>query len=154
MCLRVVLNGQTSEWLLRVKAGIPKGSILGAPYFIIYINDLSINIISNVKLFADDAALFFIIHVTAYGLNKDLQKIAEWMHQWKMSFNPDLNEQAQEVTFSRKMTKSSHPQISFSNVLISRARFQEHLGIYLDKKLIFNHHIKENDQINERNRSY
>ena len=45
---------------------------------------------------------------TTCKLNKDLQKIAEWAHQWKMSFNTDLNIQAQEVIFSMKMTKSSH----------------------------------------------
>ena len=61
-----------------------------------------------------------------------------------MSFNSDLNKQAQEVTFSRKMTKSSHPQISCNNVLVSRENFKKHLGIDLDKKFNFNHYIKEN----------
>ena len=85
-------------------------------------------------LFADDTSLFSIIHdaeIRAYELNKDLLKVAEWAHQWKMPFNPDLKKQAQEVIFSRKMTKSSHPQISFNNVSVSRVSFQKHLGIYL-----------------------
>ena len=59
-----------------------------------------------------------------------------------MSFDPDLNKQAQEVIFSRKTTKSSHSQILFNNVPISCASFQKHLGIYLDKKHNFNNHIK------------
>ena len=142
---RVVLNGQASEWL-PVRAGVPQGSILGPLSFLIYINDLSIDIISTVKLFADDTSLFSIIHdakTTAYELNKDLQKIAKWAHQWKMSFNPDLNNQAQEVIFSRKMTKSSHTQIFFNDIPVSRVSFLKHLGIYLDQKLNFNHHIKE-----------
>ena len=54
---RVLLNGQTSEWL-PVKAGVPQGSILGPLLFLIYINDLSENIESTVKLFADDTSLF------------------------------------------------------------------------------------------------
>ena len=54
---RVVLNGKTSEWL-PVKAGFLQGSILGPLFFLIYINDLSIDIISTVKLFADDTSLF------------------------------------------------------------------------------------------------
>ena len=60
-----------------------------------------------------------------------------------MSFNPDLNKQAQEVVFSRKMTKSSHPQTSFINVPVSHASFQKHLGNDLDEKLNFNHHINK-----------
>ena len=57
--------------------------------------------------------------------------------------------------FSRKMTKSSHPQVFFNYVPVSRVSFQKHFGIYLDEKLNFNHHIKEkNDQSNERNSCY
>ena len=56
-----VWNGQTSEWLT-VRAGIPQGSILGPLFFLTYINDLSVDITSTAKLFADDTSLFFIIH--------------------------------------------------------------------------------------------
>ena len=44
---RVVLNGQTSEWLL-VKAGVPHRSILGPLFFLIYISNLSVDIVSTV----------------------------------------------------------------------------------------------------------
>ena len=57
---RVVLNGQT-EWL-PVKAGVPQGSILVPLFFLIYINDLLVDTITTVKLFADDTSLFSIIH--------------------------------------------------------------------------------------------
>ena len=53
----VVLNGQTSEWL-PVKAGVSRGFILGPLFFLIYINNLSVDVISSVKLFADNTSLF------------------------------------------------------------------------------------------------
>ena len=71
---RVVLDGRTSEWLL-VKAGVPQGYVLADLFILIYINDLSNDMIFTVKLFADDSSLFSIAHdAKTYKLNKDLQK--------------------------------------------------------------------------------
>ena len=55
---RFLLNGQNSHWEM-IKAGVPQGSLLGPLLFLIYINDLANNLMSNVKLFADDVHLFF-----------------------------------------------------------------------------------------------
>ena len=93
---KVVLNGQSSSWS-KIKAGVPQGSILGPLLFIIYINDISKELESNVKLFADDTSIFSIIsdsNLSARILNNDLTKIQQWAFQWKMSFNPDLSKQA------------------------------------------------------------
>ena len=46
-----------------------------------------------------------------------------------MSFNYDLNKQDQEVVFSRKLNKSSHPKIFFSNAPVVCVSWQKHLGI-------------------------
>ena len=112
----------------------------------IYINDISDGITSNVKLFADGTSIFSTIHDVNYSastLNSDLQKISEWAFKWKMSFNPDPIKQAQEVIFSRKMIKPNHSLIKFNNLLVQNASSQKHYGIILNEKLNFESHLKE-----------
>ena len=130
---RVVLNGQSSSWT-NVKAGVPQGSILGPLLFLIYINDLADGLSSNTKLFADDTSLFSVIHdsvITTLELNSDLSRIKQWAFQWKMSFNPDPNKQAQEVIFSRKLKKVCHPPLCFNNNNVSQASSQKHIELTL-----------------------
>ena len=141
---RVVLNGQTSNWE-RVKAGVPQGSILGPLLFLIYIKDISIDLENNVKLFADDTCLFSVVKdplISAISLNNDLFKIQQWAYQWKMTFNPDASKQAQEIIFSRKRSLIHHPPLSFNGSIVQKSSLQKHLGVFLDEKLSFNHHLK------------
>ena len=58
--------------------------------------------------------------------------------------NPDLSKQAQEVIFSRKTVKLSHPSITFNTAPVARTACQKHLGLYLDEKLNFHDHINAN----------
>ena len=108
---RVVLNWQNSLWA-NVEAGVPQGFTLGPLLFLIYINNLPGNLSTNVKLFADDASLFFVVHditISSCDLNYDLNRVREWAFQWNMSLNPEPSKQAQEVILTRKPQKSYYP---------------------------------------------
>ena len=141
---RVILNGEHFSWD-KVEVGVPQDSILGPLLFLNYINDLSDNLASNSKLFAGDTSLFSVVkHVDASNidLNNDLKKIGEWAFQWKMSFNPDPNKQAQELIFSSKVQTTNHPPLYFNENVIPKTTLQKHLGIFLDSKLNFSEHLK------------
>ena len=79
---------------------------------------------------------------TTNNLNSDLKEISKLPIEWKMSFNPDPSNQAQEVMFSRKITKVSRPGIFFNIVPVSHFHSQKHLGLILDSKLASDIHIK------------
>ena len=132
---RVVLNDQTSSWE-PVLAGVPQASVLGPLLFLIYINDLSKNISSNTKLFANDTSIFSTVknvNLPTDQLNSDLEKISNWAHQWKKSFNPNPKKQTQEVIVSGKRVKDCHPSVFFNDPVVGRSTSQKHLGIHLDE---------------------
>ena len=141
---RTVLNGQCSNWG-DILAGVPQGSILGPLFFLVYINDLTADLKCNVKLFADNTSLFTIAQEANEAvdhMNHDLQLIAQWANDWRMSFNPDPQKQAVELLFSKKRNEIDHPVILFNNIPVKKVNEHKHLGIILDSKLSFSAHVK------------
>ena len=142
---RVVLNGSSAEYE-NIKSGVPQGSVLGPLLFLIYINDLELNIHSQVRFFADDTMLFSIVKnpiISANELNQDLETIRQWAHQWKLEFNPDPTKQATELLFSCKNNPPAHPPLFFNGNIVTKVDEHKHLGLILDKKLSFKSHLNE-----------
>ena len=140
---RVTLDSECSDWA-GIEAGVPQGSILGPILFLIYINDLFEVVSSDIRIFADDTFIFRIIdQSSALELSRDLDRITDWAHAWKMLFNPDLSKQAVEVVFSKKRTKSIVLPLTFNGIAVKQADETKHLGIILDSKLNFKLHLDE-----------
>ena len=53
----MVLNEKSSQEY-PVNAGVPQGSILGPTIFLLYINDLSDDVICDIAIYADDTNLY------------------------------------------------------------------------------------------------
>ena len=73
--------------------------------FLLYINDIIIDIKSDIQIFAADVSLFQIVEATSTSFDKlqhDLNKISVWANQWRLRFIPDITKQAVEVIFSTK----------------------------------------------------
>lgn len=95
-----VLNGQHSS-RSGAPAGVLQNIIIDSPIILTYINELSVGLTCNPKLFADGASLFStlsnIIKATTY-ICIDFIKITQWIFQWKMNFIANITKQVCVVT--------------------------------------------------------
>ena len=60
-----------------VLSGVPQGSVLGPLLFLMYVNDLTDQLSSECRLFADDALLYN-TRDKAHILQEDLNKLGNW----------------------------------------------------------------------------
>ena len=145
-CLKVVLNGTESNWEV-IYSGVPQGSVLGPLLFLIYIYDLTDDIESQMKLFADDSFIFLRVNKNIESIHeqlvRDLNRVTIWANKWRMQFNPDITKQAIEVIYSNKYHKNEHPPLFFNEIPVARKEWTKHLGVFLDKKLTFKKHVQE-----------
>ena len=84
---RAVVNGENSEWA-PVLSGVPQGTIPGPLFFSLYINDISTDTDSEIRLFAHDSVCYHEIRVIddTLKLQKDIDRLGCWARKWGMRF--------------------------------------------------------------------
>ena len=135
---QVVVDGQRSS-VGRVTSGVPQGSVLGPTLFLAYINDLSKNVKSTVRLFADDTTLYRAIRSRADAtiLQDDLVQLEQWERDWQMSFN---------VTKCHVLTVTKKRQpieqlYTLHGETLERVDSAKYLGVELSKDLNWAKHV-------------
>ena len=128
-----------------VTCGVPQGSILGPLLFLIYINDMRNAVkFSIVHHFADDTNLLY-SNKNQKLLRKNVNIDLELLFQWLCANRLSLNVKKTEFIIFRP------PKISMKNritLTLNRCKIYEspkvkYLGIILDSKLSWKHHIFE-----------
>ena len=124
-----------------INAGVPQGSVLGPLFFLIYINDISHNLSSLSRLFADDTSLSYSSQDLIYIENvakSDLRKLEIWSKEWLMSFNPKKTEAL--IISNRQLPFI--PSFTFDNTPIQITKQHKHLGVILSNDGKWNAHIQ------------
>ena len=138
---QVVLNGQASD-PIPVLPDVPQGSVLSPVLFLIFINDLPVNIKFSVRLFADDCVLYMNIHSLQYCLilQKDLTSLGQWEAYWQMKFN------VAKCHSIRVTRHQHHKQILFDYSLHNQTLkmfIGKYLGITITNNMEWGQHVSE-----------
>jgi hypothetical protein len=135
----------------RIRAGVPQGSILGPILFNICVCDLPISLRSTLALFTDDTALIsqdrnidsaIDVHQTETNL------LLNWFSDWEIALYPQKCEA--KIFSLRKFHVEENIQIHNNAIPWNdSARTVKYLGVLLDTKLTYKHHI--NSKLNQAN---
>ena len=110
------------------KAGVPQSFVLGQLLFLVYVNGIAENLLSLVRLFADDSSLFFSttnLKDIEGVINHDLSLKSEWAKKWLVDFNPI---KTVAMLFSLRLV-GVLPLLNFNNSIIAFVKSHKHLGI-------------------------
>lgn len=141
---RVRIDDKTSTVKI-INTGVPQGTILGPLFFIIYMNDLLIDMPKDTILsYADDTAIIVNDNMWSQAQDKMnilLNKVAIWLAFNKLSLN---------ISKTKFMTFGNYCDsvpleinIEISNERITRAENYKYLGIYFDYNMRWCEHIEQ-----------
>ena len=135
---RVKYNDDTSE-LFQIKAGVPQGSVLGPTLYTLYTADLPIDHNTTIATFADDTVVMASDSnpvIASENLQSHLTSIDVWLNKWRIKANAS---KSVHVTFT--LRKSTCPVVTMNNIPIPQSETAKYLGIHLDRRLTWQHHI-------------
>ena len=129
-----------------INVGVPQGFILGPTLFLLYINDLSDDVICDIAIYADDTTLCSKCDQAsdlwqqlelASELESDLRDTVDWGKKWLVDFNAG---KTQLVSFDRSNNNSSIDVKMDGSVLEEKSSFKM-LGLTFSSKLDWGSYI-------------
>lgn len=113
-----------------------------APFlYLIYTADIPVTSNSFIGTFADDTAIMT-TDVSQPEAVKKLQRALDKIYKWTTDWKIKLNEsKSNHVTFALRQN-NSNLSVSLNRILIPQAESARHLGLNLDSKLNWKHHVR------------
>ena len=136
----VVVNG-TSSSHKEVASGVPQGTVLGPILFLVHINDISKDVSSEIRLFADDCVCYRDIKTIedCDELQKDIDTLGAWAEKWGMRFQPT---KCNMMQLSRKREGLKY-KYTLKNTELEFLESIKYLGVNITNYLHWGKHIDE-----------
>src|SRR6218665_2206232 len=141
---QVQCSGVLSERKV-ISYGVPLGSNLGPPLFILYINNLTnVSQLQNVVLFADDTTVLYehgSMEELQKVVNSELKKLSKWFKTNRLSLNVAYSCYILFHTSKKKLPMGGF-KIDIGGAEIQRVDNVKFWGVYIDETLTGSNHIK------------
>ena len=136
---RVVVNGIKSDWAPAL-SGVPQGTVLGPVLFSLYINDITTDIDSEIRLFADDCVCYREIKGTedTVKLQEDIDRLGCWARKWGMRFQPV---KCNIMQITRKRIKKINASYCLEGTILDNVENIKYLGVTITNDLKWNTHV-------------
>ena len=136
---------RTKHNLSQLATGAPQGSVLGTLLFLLYINDLHINVkYAKTYHFIDDTSVIFSstsLEIFSKWINKDLYNLSNWLKANKVSL--DVKKTELVIFRSRKVTIDSSFKFELDCKRLVPTKSVKYLGVLLDEHLNWHEQISQ-----------
>ena len=144
-CQFVKINKTTSSKGI-IKTGVPQGSVLGPLLFLLYINDLPLNLKEGLTntLFADDASIHTAskdIDEINTNLQDGLDEVNIWCSKNCMSIHPDKTKAMIITTRQKHQRAPLKLSLSLGEKNIQQVNEHKVLGLIIDSDLSWHSHL-------------
>ena len=135
----MVVKGVKSDWA-PVVSGVPQGTVLCPLLFYLYINDISADIESEIRLFADDCVCYREIKEieNTVKLQKDIDRLGSWARKWGMRFQPV---KCNMMQLTKKLNNKIQASYTLEGTVLGNVESIKYLGVTITNDLKCNTHI-------------
>ena len=118
--------GVKSDWT-PVLLGVPQETVLGPLLISLYINDISSDTESEIRLSANDCVCYREIkdEVDTIKLQRDIDRLGSWARKWSMRFQPV---KCNMMQLTRKRIKKIYASYTLEGTDLENVESIKHLG--------------------------